>query len=235
MNSYFMGYDTKESEAFSVALHSVRRCAPFQKVTALRLGHLRDIGLYTRPTSVRDGRLWDDLSEAFMSTEHANSRFLAPFLAKSGWALFTDCDIILRRSVASLFEQADKHYAIQLVKHDYAPKAGVKMDGQAQQPYARKNWSSVMLFNVEHPAHRRLTLEMVNTLPGRDLHRFCWLDDEEIGDLTPDWNWLVGHSDPATEPSIVHYTEGLPSMAGYETCAFADEWFQARRDWLGID
>lgn len=233
--TYFMGYDTKESEAFSVALHSVHRHAR-TKVKALHLPTLRAQGLYTRPTSTKDGRLWDDISGAYMSTEHANSRFLVPFLAKDHgkWALFTDCDIIVRRMIWEILDEADEKYAVQVVKHNYAPAEGVKMDGQAQQLYARKNWSSVMLFNVRHPAHERLTLEMVNTLPGRDLHRFCWLEDHEIGELSPDWNWLVGHSDKGIKPSIVHYTEGLPSMPGYEACDYAGEWFAARKDWLGI-
>ena len=58
--------------------------------------------------------------------------------------------------------------------------------------YSRKNWSSVVLWNWAHPANRRLTLEMVNTLPGRDLHAFCWLDEWEIGELPVEWNYLVG-------------------------------------------
>lgn len=234
--SYFLGYDTKESEAFSVALHSIRQHAPRRPVTALHLPTLRDKCLYTRPTSMRDGRLWDDISGAYMSTEHANSRFLVPFLAKdhpSKWSLFTDCDIILRRPITDIFEQARNDFAVMVVKHDYQPSRLLKMDGQVQQLYARKNWSSVMLWNVDHPANQRLTLEMVNTLPGRDLHRFCWLEDHEIGELTPDWNWLVGHSDPTIAPAIVHYTEGLPSMPGHEDCAFADDWRAVRRDWLG--
>lgn len=233
---YFMGYDTKESEAFSVALHSVRAQERYDShfpVAALHLPSLRDAGLYTRPTSKRDGRLFDNISEAYMSTEHANSRFLVPKLAKTGWALFTDCDIILRRPVTDIMELAVPKYAVMVVKHDFQTFGLTKMGDQVQTQYARKNWSSVMLFNCDHPANARLTLDMVNTLPGRDLHRFCWLKDEEIGELTPDWNWLVGHSDPHVAPAIVHYTEGLPSMPGYETCAFADDWRAVRADWLG--
>jgi hypothetical protein len=49
-----------------------------------------------------------------------------------------------------------------------------------------------MLFNCDHPSNKKLTVEMINTLPGRDLHRFCWLEDDEIGELDPGWNWLVG-------------------------------------------
>lgn len=230
---YFLGYDTKESEAFSVALHSIRCHSRRQEIRALHLPTLRDKGLYTRPTSTRDGRLWDDISGAHMSTEHANSRFLVPLISDAKLALFTDCDIILKRPIAELFEEADDRFAVQVVKHDYQPAEGIKMDGQAQQLYARKNWSSVMLFNVLHPANKRLTLEMVNGRPGRDLHRFCWLGDHEIGELSPEWNWLVGHSDPTISPALVHYTEGLPSMPGYANCAYAQDWFEARRDWLG--
>jgi hypothetical protein len=99
------------------------------------------------------------------------------------------------------------------------------MDGQIQTAYARKNWSSVCVFNCDHPANRALTVDLVNTLPGRDLHRFCWLADNEIGALDPKWNWLAGHSDAAIDPAIVHFTDGVPSMPGYEDAPFADEWF----------
>lgn len=237
IGKYYLGYDTKESEAFSVALHSVQRLEPDLRVTALHLPSLREAGLYTRPTSVRDGRLWDDISEAYMSTEHANSRFLVPHLARgqAKWALFTDCDVIALRPISEIFAEADERKAVQVVKHQYQPKNSVKMDGQAQQLYARKNWSSVMLVNVEHPAHQRLTQDMVNSLPGRDLHRFCWLEDDEIGELHPGWNWLVGHSDPDISPRIVHYTEGLPSMPGYGDCPYAENWFSMRRLWLGCN
>lgn len=233
--TYCLGYDTKESEAYSVALHSLRQHQPGLQVNALHLPTLRDKGLYWRPTSTKDGRLFDDISEAYMSTEHANSRFLTPILARSmtQWALFTDCDIIAKRPISEIMIQADPRFAVQVVKHAYAPKEGVKMDGQAQQLYARKNWSSVMLFNCHHPSNARLDVDLVNTRPGRDLHRFCWLQDDEIGDLTPDWNWLVGHSDPEIQPSLIHYTEGLPSMPGYENCAYASDWRAVRSEWLG--
>lgn len=79
------------------------------------------------------------------------------------------------------------------------------------------------MFNVAHDANKAITLEMLNALPGRDLHRFCWLEDDEIGELGPEWNYLVGHSQ-ADKPHLVHFTDGIPSMAGYEDCEFADEY-----------
>ena len=48
------------------------------------------------------------------------------------------------------------------VQHDYSPSATIKMDGQAQTIYPRKNWSSVMLFNCGHKSNAKLTQNLVN-------------------------------------------------------------------------
>ncbi len=195
------------------------------------LDDLRARGLYRRPTSHRDGRLWDDISGAPCATEFSISRFLVPHLAGSGWALFMDCDMLVRADLFKLIAQADDDRAVMVVKHNYDPPEGVKMDGQAQLRYARKNWSSVVLWNVGHPANAKLTIDMVNTVPGRDLHRFFWLDDEQIGELDASWNWLAGHSSTDIDPAIVHFTEGLPNMTGYEDSEFADEWWAELAGW----
>lgn len=230
--SVWIGFDPREAAAFAVAKSSVRvnSILPIP-VRGVILSDLRRKGLYTRPTSMRDGRLWDDISDAPMSTEFACSRFLVPHLAQTGWALFMDCDMLVRANVENLFAQCDPAKAVMCVKHLHEPPEGVKMDGQAQTRYARKNWSSVVAFNCDHPSNRALTVEYVNTVPGRDLHRFAWLADDEIGELEPAWNFLVGHTDPAIDPNIVHFTEGGPWMAGYENVPFADEWRDALESW----
>jgi hypothetical protein len=87
------------------------------------------------------------------------------------------------------------------------------------------------MFNCNHPANAALTLDVVNTLPGRDLHRFAWLDDSEIGDLGPEWNFLVGHTEGVTDPKVVHFTDGPPCLAGFENVEFADEWREAYYEW----
>lgn len=196
-------------------------------------------GYYHRSTSKRDGRLWDDISGAPMSTEFAISRFLVPHLVAlqttggnpRGWAAFMDCDMLVRRNLCRLFEIVNNDYAVMCVHHNHRPTGTTKMDGQVQTQYGRKNWSSMMLFNCDHPANAALTVDLVNSLPGRDLHRFCWLDDSEIGELGPEWNYLVGHSDEAIDPAIVHFTEGIPTMPGYENCAYADEWRAELHRW----
>ena len=64
-------------------------------------------------------------------------------------------------------------------------------------------------------------------IPGRDLHRFCWLEDAEIGELPLEWNYLAGiDSDTATPPNLLHYTLGLPTMPGYKRGPWADVWLR---------
>lgn len=231
--SIHIGFDPRETDGFAVTRSSIlRRKTVHIPVHGLVLDYLRAKGFYTRSTSRRDGRLWDDISEAPMATEFAVSRFLVPYLeGYEGWALFMDCDMLVRTSLARLFELADPSKAVQVVKHDHQPVNETKMDGQVQTRYARKNWSSVMLFNCGHPSNRALTLELVNSVPGRDLHGFCWLKDEEIGALDTSWNYLVGHSNPEIDPDIVHFTDGIPSMSGYGACEYAGEWFTELSRW----
>jgi hypothetical protein len=198
----------------------VGRMSRYIPVNAIRLEELREAGLYTRPMETRHGRMWDVISQAPMATEHACARFLTPYLAKEGWAVFMDGDMLIRADIGEIFEGLDPAKALYCVKHDHRPEHTAKMDGQVQTVYPRKNWSSVMVFNCDHPANKALTVDLVNSVPGRDLHRFCWLTDDLIGDLDPAWNWLV----PAVDPKIAHFTEGVPDMPGYERQPYADEW-----------
>ncbi len=195
------------------------------------LEEVRAKGLYTRPTETRGNRLWDVISEAPMSTEFAVSRFLTPQLSKTDWAIFCDCDFLWLDDIASLFKLADPRYSVMCVKHAHTPPESVKMDNQAQLLYARKNWSSLMMWNCNHPSTKALSLEMINSLPGRDLHRFSWLKDEEIGALPHRWNWLEGHSEKKdAPPSVIHYTRGGPWFEHMRDCAYAKEWLDEFAD-----
>lgn len=258
MNSIYLGFDPREAAAFAVARHSIKRhlTQPIP-VHGLVLSDLQAKGLYTRPIEWRPSAadkpiMWDVISDAPMSTQHANARFLVYHLARensrirfnavggqeviteppnTGWALFADGDILARGNLARVFSKLDASKAVFCVHHDYTAKVGGKMDGQVQTSYSRKNWSSVLLFNLGHEANKALTLEMVNTLPGRDLHRLCWLDDSEIGKLGPEWNYLVGHTKANVDPVIVHFTEGLPDMPTYENVPYADQWRSELAQW----
>lgn len=242
--SIYIGFDAREFPAFAVAKESFRLnmnngCS----VRGVLLSDLQRQGLYTRPTTITqtlDGPLMiDELSrrddyDGAISTEFAISRFLVPELVRRstklgrmrGWALFVDCDVLVRRNIDDLFNYNSElqQYAVLCVKHDHRPASNRKMDGQLQTAYPRKNWSSVTLYNCDHPANEALTPELVNSVPGADLHRFCWLEDDLIGGLSPEWNFLVGETRADVDPRIVHFTNGGPWMRGYEDVPYADEW-----------
>lgn len=222
----FIGHDARQPGACRVAAHSLRTTSGLRPEW-LVFDRLRDVGLLTRPLDRRDG-IYDLISNAPASTDFAISRFLVPVLCQSGWALFTDCDMLFLRDVHEMLFVADTRYAVMVVKHpDYTPSEKLKMDGQPQTAYARKNWSSVMLWNCDHPANRRLSLADVNRRTGLWLHGFGWLADSEIGELEPAWNWLVNVAPMPHNPGIAHYTLGVPSMPGYEKTAHAELWWRA--------
>lgn len=234
--SIYLGWDDREASAFDVARYTLSYflTQPIP-IHGLILQDLIDEGLYKRPIEYRKSAadkpiMWDVLSDAPMSTQHANARFLVPHLAKEGWALFCDGDMLFRDNVARLFDTFSDEKAVYCVKHKHKPKPGTKMDGQEQTRYRRKNWTSFIAFNCDHEANNSLTLDLINTAPGRELHALCWLADCDIGEIGPEWNWLVGTSDPEIDPKNVHFTEGVPDMAGYEGVPYADEWRNALHD-----
>ena len=239
--SIWIGFDPREAAAFAVAKQSILRWTRSAPIHGLVLDDLQKEGHYTRPTamvpSAVDGPiLIDEISKTesysgAMSTQFAISRFLVPHLAQTGMAMFVDCDVMFRANPMPMMYGLDSKYALYCVKHQYNPSAGMKMDGREQSAYDRKNWSSVMIFNCDHPANKRLTLDMVNMRPGRDLHRFYWLEDEEIGELDPGWNWLVGEQPEPENPKVVHYTMGWPGLKGYENVPYSNEWRALLNRW----
>jgi hypothetical protein len=174
---------------------------------------LRDLRLYWRPRGPIE------------STEFSMTRFLVPALSEyQGWSIFMDCDMLCRADIAELAREIERQpdKAVLVCKHDYVPKTERKFLDQVQTRYARKNWSSLMLFN--NARCRALTPEYVNSASGLDLHRFAWTADAAIGELSLEWNWLVTEYPYNSNAKIVHYTLGGPYFPEYENCDYADEW-----------
>lgn len=227
----FVGWDASQVRAWNVAHWSIRRTTAQVPVDIRRiaLAELQGTGLYTRPTETREHGYFDVISQAAMATGHACARFLVPALCHyEGWAVFMDGDVLVREDLAALFALADPEKALQVVQHRHVPSGTVKMEGQAQAAYRRKNWSSVILWHVGHPANRALTVKVANTVPGRDLHRFCWLEDDLIGALPARWNVLIGE-ETVPDPAIAHFTLGVPDLPGYERQPYAAEWRETAR------
>jgi hypothetical protein len=220
----YIGWDSREPDAYAVAESSLLRHASVPvSVTPLNATRLAENGLLRRPTDLR-GQRYDIPSNAPASTEFAISRFLVPFLAQTGWALFVDSDVVFMDDVAKLFALADDRYAVMCVKHDHRPANATKMDGQAQTSYPRKNWASVLMWNTEHPANKRLSLVDVQERRGFDLHGLYWLNESEIGELPTRWNWLVGVTPKPESVGIAHFTNGGPFLPTWQGAEHDEIW-----------
>jgi len=217
----YIGYDRAEHDAYRVAVKSL---ANYTNTVPepLDAERLQATGLLRRAVDKR-GQMYDLPSNAPCSTEFAVSRFLVPILCQSGWALFTDCDVVFMADPRELLAIADPDKAVMVVKHDHRGE-GLKMGGMTQTNYPRKNWSSVMLFNCDHPANRRLSIQDVNERPGRDLHAFYWLHDSEIGELPHEYNWLVNVTTKPEQPKIAHFTNGGPWIKGWQAAEHDELW-----------
>ena len=190
----FIGYDPRVEVTFHVLASSIlHRASQPIAITPIALEHLKSV--YDRP---RDPK---------QSTEFSFTRFLTPYLAGfQGWALYMDCDMVMLDDIANLWRLRDDKYALMCVQHDHVPKEGTKFLNEKQLPYARKNWSSLMLMNAG--ACTALTPDYVAQAAGLELHQFKWTETDRIGALPPRWNHLVDHDaprDPA-DISLLHYT-----------------------------
>lgn len=225
----YVGYDPREADGFKVTKSSILKHNPNIEVIGIEKSVLESAGIYRRPTAVKNGKLFDVISNAPMATEFALTRFLVPFISRANekWVLFIDCDMMINCDLETeLLPLLDEQYAVMCVKHNIEHGTGFKMDDCQQTSYNRKNWSSVVAWNLDHPAHENLTLDDVNGRKGLWLHQFLWLDDHEIGELDKSWNHLVGLYDENKDAKIVHYTLGVPRMEGYENCEWSKEWFE---------
>ncbi len=212
----FVGWDPREDIAWEVCRHSIlSRTDPKEvHVKPLIQAELRQAGFYTREPDTK------------AATEFSLTRFLTPHLAgKKGYAIFVDCDFLFLTDIRQVLAEVDPSKAVSVVQHDYKPTESTKMDGCVQYAYPRKNWSSFMVFNLEHPVVQSLTPDIVNTQTPAHLHRFEWLKDDQIGSLDRGWNYLEGWYPPGySKLNAIHYTRGGPWFDHMQDCDFAAEW-----------
>ena len=212
-----IGVDYREISSYHVACHSImRRASKPVCFIPVALNNLEEL-------------MWRERNN-LQSTEFSFSRFLVPYLCGyEGWAIFMDSDVVILDDILKFWELRDDNYAVMCVKHNHKPASNTKFLAAVQTQYEKKNWSSVMLLNCAKC--KSLTPEYVNTASGLDLHRFHWLDsDDLIGEVPAHWNHLVGYSPgELKEQSLLHYTEGGPYFKDYKNTKWADVWFEEHR------
>jgi lipopolysaccharide biosynthesis glycosyltransferase len=206
----FVGYDPREAVAYHTCANSIIRHA-------------------SRPVAIIPLalNLFEDYEETHTdgSNHFIYSRFLVPHLMEyTGHAIFIDGDMIVRSDIVELWEQRDVTKDVQVVKHNYKTRMTEKYLGAPNEDYPRKNWSSVILWNCNSFPNRRLTPDFVQQSTGSFLHRFTWLDDERIGELPREWNWLPDEYGPNPDAKLLHYTLGTPCFHEFATTPMADEW-----------
>ena len=210
----FIGYDPREAVAYHTCANSIIRHASCPvAIIPLALNLFKD---YTETHT--DG-----------SNQFIYSRFLVPHLMDyTGHAIFIDGDMIVRSDIAELWQWRHKRYDVQVVKHNYETCMTEKYLGSKNENYPRKNWSSVIIWNCESAANKRLTPEFVQRSTGAELHRFTWIRDEQIGDLPAEWNWLPDEYGPNCNADLLHYTLGAPCFHDFATTPMADDWHHER-------
>jgi lipopolysaccharide biosynthesis glycosyltransferase len=210
----FIGYDPREATVFHVCANSIIRNS-------------------TSPVSIVPValNLFKDYNETHTdgSNHFIYTRFLVPYLMHwIGHAIFIDGDMIVRSDITELWNLRDSTFDVQVVKHDYKTKMPVKYLGAKNEDYPRKNWSSVILWNCNSFPNRILTPEYIMRATGKELHRFTWLDDNRIGELPKEWNWLPDEYGANPDAKLLHYTLGAPSFHEFANTPMADEWHKER-------
>lgn len=218
MIKVFIGYDSKQDEAYKVLRYSIEsRCSKEVSVQPLRLADLKDV--YTRSRT------------GLESTEFSFSRFLCPYLSNyEGWSIFMDCDMLNLQDISKLWGLRDEKYAVQVVKHKHQPDEDRKFLGNVQTTYARKNWSSLILIN--NRLCKALSPDFINTASGLELHQFRWLADDLIGEIPVEWNHLVDVQKASENICQLHYTNGGPWFDEYKNCGFYQIWENEREKML---
>jgi len=159
------------------------------------------------------------------SNDFIYSRFLVPHLMNfKGWAIYADGDMVCLEDIKKLWNQRDKNYAVQVVKHNYKTKIEKKYLGNKNENYPRKNWSSLILWNCEHNVHKILTPDFIEKKSGAFLHRFSWINDKEIGELEKEWNWLALEYEEKESINLIHYTIGTPCFKEYSEKSLSSFW-----------
>jgi len=218
-NKIYVGYDDLQDIAYNVCDYSIKKHSAI------------DVEIEKINNKTIDG--YDRDHDPLASTPFTYARFYIPFINDyNGFSIFCDGDFLFIDDIKKLIDLFDPKYAVQVVKHDYTPSNTIKMNDKVQSIYPKKNWSSLILWNNEHPKNKQLTLDLLNKATGSFLHQFKWLnDDDDIGYIPYEWNWLVGWYEETenAKPRALHFTEGGPWLKDADN-VYDDLWLNYRNN-----
>lgn len=216
----YIGHDVNHSLDSRACYNSIRDHDEEVRIEFIRKEELIDRGWYWR-------------EKGSESTDFAFTRFLTPYLKGFyGYALFCDSDFVWQCSPREILEHVKREHepnqwSVACVKHEMPENMPtVKMNGQQQKWYPRKNWASMMLFNCNHDYNHVLTPTTVSTQSAAWLFSMQWTFDKHIKALPREYNYLVGYdsAEQVPHPKAIHYTNGSPLYTAYSECEFNDLW-----------
>ncbi len=205
-----VGFDQREA----VAYHTFTQSVIEQSTIPIRFTPLSMKSLSGYNEVHKDG-----------SNDFIYSRFLVPYMMNfKGWAIYADGDMVCLQDIKNLWSLRNNNYAVQVVKHDYKTKITEKYWGNKNEDYPRKNWSSLILWNCEHKAHKILDPDFIQKQTGAFLHRFSWVKDTDIGEINKEWNWLAMEYEDKKDINLIHYTIGTPCFKEYNNTSLSSYW-----------
>ena len=214
----FVGFDQKEAVAYHTFVQSLIE----NSTIPLSITPLAENNLDHYAEKHTDG-----------TNRFTYSRFLVPYLMNfKGWAIFADGDMICLSDIKKLKQYFNPDIAVNVVKHNYKTKYKTKYFGQKNEDYPRKNWSSVIVWNCQHPKNKILTPDFISEKEGSFLHRFSWLEDVEIGELPKTWNWLALEYKEKKNLDLIHYTLGTPCFKEYSNKSLSEFWKKSYKNLL---
>ncbi len=150
-------------------------------------------------------------------TPFTYSRFLVPWLCDyEGFGLFLDADMFFVSDIAELYSSFNDDIAVSVVRS-----------------IAQFEQTSVLLFNNSHPKNRQLTPEFIEHTE-QNLLGLGWLAPEDIDELDPKWNQLVGYQECSDEAGNLHFTMGVPAFPETSTSPFIDQWTDCAKRAIGV-
>ena len=217
MNIY-VGYDSSnlgQEMAYRVCKRSIlMHNDDSVNIYPIKLKPLQDLGIFNRS------------KEGNQSTEFTYTRFLVPYLNNyDGYSVFCDSDFLWQCNIKQLLDYVDESKSVSCVKHSYVDcPSKTKMDGLKQEWYPKKNWSSLMIFNCSHKDCKNLSPKTVNTESPKYLHRMEWTEEDRIGEIPLDYNYLVDYYSFSDNPKALHFTDGGPWHEDYTDVSYAENW-----------
>ena len=212
----YIGYDDQRNNIFKVCEKSILKNSK------------NNIEIFKIGNSILNKNIWYREKNKYESTDFSISRFLVPFLSNfSGISIFMDDDFLWKCDVSDLMEFYDDSKSVMVCKHNYISKFETKWNSNKQINYARKNWSSLMIFNSKHFDCKNLNVKNVNEKSALWLHQFKWTDDKNIGQIPLNYNYLVGeYEENFNDIKALHFTNGCPIYDDSIKTRHSNEWLE---------